>query len=117
MSEVIGNSFNKYLHAYSRPGSILSAGDVAVSKADKSLPLTEPDGKSRLSIKQFIEKEIKIIVCSCRRLPLKRVRMFLINGYVPKKQDFGFLKVLRAELSAVPAQRRIPKEQHIPGLD
>lgn len=43
--------------------------------------------------------------------------MFVINGYIPKKQDLWFLRVLRAEPSAVPAQRRIPKEQHIPGLD
>ena len=46
LSEVTGNSFNKYLVLSLCPGSILSAGDKAMSKADKSLPLQILVGKT-----------------------------------------------------------------------
>ena len=50
--------------------------------------------------------EIKITVCKYMRMPLKRVKMFVIKGYVPKtlsQQDSWFVRVTRAEISPVSA--------------
>lgn len=47
-------------------------------------------------------------------MPLKRVRMSVLNDYVPKKLSWPKLRAPRAEWSTVPAQRRTPKEP-VPG--
>ena len=40
-------------------------------------------------IKKLVEKESKIAVGKYRRKPPKRVRMFVLNGYVPRSCHSG----------------------------
>ena len=60
-----------------------------------------------MSVKQYVEMEVKVIVSEGRRMPPKRVRMFVINGDVPQKTSSG--KVPRAEPSPVLFREGAPK--------
>lgn len=103
------------MSAFTGP-TIPSTEDKARAKLTHLCPYRACWEGQTWSIKQFVEMEIKIIVCKSRRMPLKRMR---ISGSVPKmlsRQDSWFLRVTRAELSPVSAPRRSLKG-HIPDLD